>query len=124
VTVAPRMLRIDETASLSAWSAPRVRRGRRIGLDCRAESGRSRSKAACRVNPRKRRGPALGDRPSHDSTATTALDGPSVSLSRHWLPYQEDQFGDFCEPPETTPLCGATQDSEGCGCAPRYGLAA
>ena len=30
------------------------------------------------MNPRKRRGPVLGNRPSHDST-TTALDGPSVS---------------------------------------------
>jgi hypothetical protein len=33
------------------------------------------------MNPRKRRGPVLGNRPSHDSTTTTALDGPSLSLS-------------------------------------------
>lgn len=64
------------------------------------------------MNPWKRRGPALGDRPSHDSTATTALDGPCLSLSRQWIPYQEDQLGDFSEPPETTPIRGATQDSE------------
>jgi len=53
---------------------------------------------------RKRRGPVLANRPSHDShdsTTTTALDGPSLSLSRQWIPYLEDSLGDCCEPPET-----------------------
>jgi hypothetical protein len=75
------------------------------------------------MSPRKRRGPVLGNRPSHDSTTTTALDGLSLSLSRHWIPYQEDQYGDYWEPLETAPR-GATQDREGCGCVPGYCLAA
>jgi hypothetical protein len=76
---------------------------------------------------RKRRGPVLANRPSHDSTTTTALDGPSLSLSRQWISYQEDQFGDFYEPPETAPIRvarGAAKDYEVCGCAALYRLAA
>jgi hypothetical protein len=73
---------------------------------------------------RKRRGPVLANRPSHDSTTHTALDGLSLTLSRHWSPYQEDQFGDYRESLEPTPTGGVTQDSEGCGCVPRYRFAA
>jgi hypothetical protein len=143
VTVAPRMLRIDETselttlpvstlrypatprrgtACLSAWSAPRVRRGLCTGMDCRAESGRSRTKAARRMNAQKRRGSVLGNRPSHDSIATRTLDGPRLLLSKHWIRYQEDQDGDFCESPDATLVRAtrrATRDREGCGCVPR-----
>jgi hypothetical protein len=79
------------------------------------------------MNPGKRRGPALGDRPSHDSTTATALDGPSLSLSKQWIPYQEDRSGDFYEPPETVSVrvtSGATRDREVCGCVRIYRLAA
>jgi hypothetical protein len=55
------------------------------------------------VSPRKRRGPVLGNRPSHtshDSTTTTAFEGPSLSLSSQWIPYDEDSAGDYYESPE------------------------
>jgi hypothetical protein len=49
---------------------------------------------------RKRRGPVSANRPSHDSTTTTALDGLSLTLSRQWIPYDEDSAGDYYESPE------------------------
>jgi hypothetical protein len=81
------------------------------------------------MNPPKRRGPVLGNRPpyAHESTTTTALDGPSLSLSKHWIRYQEDQFGDFYEPPESAPVRvtrGAAHDCGVCGCVLQYAQAA
>jgi hypothetical protein len=75
------------------------------------------------MSPRKRRGPALTNRPSQDSITTTALEGLSLSLSKHWVRYQEDQAGDFWESPDlASVLMGrrATRDCVGCGCVPRY----
>jgi hypothetical protein len=81
------------------------------------------------MNPRKRRRLVWGDQPSctNIEAATMPLDGLSLSLSRYWIRYQEDQFGDFCEPPETAPLRvirAAAHDRESCGCVSRYRLAA
>jgi hypothetical protein len=76
---------------------------------------------------RKRRGPVLGNRPSHDSTTTTALDGLSLSLSKHWIRHQEDQCGDFWELSDTAlvlPAPGPTRKGAGCGCAGWYTVAA
>jgi hypothetical protein len=70
------------------------------------------------MSPRKRRGPVVGNRPSCalNSTATTTLDGPSLSLSSAWIPYQEDQFGDVCEPPGTDPVRVTREATPDCGC--------
>jgi hypothetical protein len=74
---------------------------------------------------RKRRGPALGNRPSHDSTTTTALDGLSLSLSKQWIPYdEEDLSGDFLEPPEIVPIRVIRAPDRECGCVLLYGRAA
>jgi hypothetical protein len=74
------------------------------------------------MSTRKRRGPVLRNRPSHanESTTTTALDGLSLYLSKHWIRYQEDQYGDFKEPPDSAhvflrPL--STRGCVGCGCS-------
>jgi hypothetical protein len=52
------------------------------------------------MSPEKRRGPVLGNRPSHNATAATALVGLSLPPTAHSFPYMEDQFGDVVEPPE------------------------
>jgi hypothetical protein len=64
---------------------------------------------------RKRRGPVLGNRPSHDSTTATALDGLSLPPTAHWFPYMEDQFGDVAEPPEAALVSANRRAPHVCG---------
>ena len=69
----------------------------------------------------RRRRPVWGYRPTRNSTATTTFEGPSIALTAHWFPYEEDESGDFREPlnlPPVRTICGTSHKRVGCGCGP------